>query len=86
MTRASNTDKEKIVNILTDSFDDNKSVNYIIKQDVKRKQRIKRLMEYSYDVCNLFGEVFVTEDKNGCALLIYPEKKRNVFKICSAGC
>lgn len=80
MIRAQHTDKDLIVSILVSSFDDNKSVNYIIRQDSKRVERIKRLMEYSYDVCNLFGDIFLTEDKKGCALIVYPEKKKTTLK------
>ena len=80
MIRAQHTDKNLIVSILVSSFDDNKSVNYIIRQDTKRVDRIKWLMEYSYDVCNLFGDIFLTEDKKGCALLILPDKKRITIK------
>lgn len=80
MIRAQLTDKNLIVSILVSSFDDNKSVNYIIRQDSKRVERIKRLMEYSYDVCNLFGDIFLTEDKKGCALLILPDKKKTTIK------
>jgi len=80
MIRAEYSDKDLIVSILVSSFDENKSVNYIIRQDSKRVERIKRLMEYSYDVCNLFGDIFLTEDKKGCALLIFPDKKRTTIK------
>ena len=80
MIRAQPTDKDLIVSILVSSFADNKSVNYIISQDNKRIARIKWLMEYSYDVCNLFGDVFLSEDKKGCALLILPDKKRTTIK------
>ena len=80
MIRAEYSDKDLIVSILVSSFDDNKSVNYIIRQDSKRVERIKLLMEYSYDVCNLFGDIFLTEDKKGCALLILPDKKRTTIK------
>ena len=80
MIRAQHTDKNLIVSILVSSFDDNKSVNYIIRQGSKRVDRIKRLMEYSYDVCNLFGDIFLTEDKKGCALLILPDKKGIAIK------
>ena len=80
MIRAEYKDKDLIVRILVSSFDDNKSVNYIIRQDSKRIERIKRLMEYSYDVCNLFGDVFLSEDKKGCALLILPDKKKTTLK------
>lgn len=63
MIRANYKDKELIVNILAHSFDQNKSVNYIVKQDNKRAQRMKKLMEYSFDVCHLFGDVYMTDDK-----------------------
>jgi ribosomal protein S18 acetylase RimI-like enzyme len=75
MKRAENTDREIIVNILVDSFRDNKSVNYIIKQDAKKEVRLRRLMEYSHDVCKLSGDVFITDDKAGCALIVKPDKK-----------
>ena len=80
MIRAQPEDKDLVVNILADSFEDNKSVNYIVRQDKKRSQRIKQLMAYSYDVCNLFGDVFLSEDKTGCALIILPDKKKTTLK------
>ena len=80
MIKAQHTDKALIVRILVSSFDDNKSVNYIIRQDYKRGERIKLLMEYSYDLCKLFGDIFITEDKTGCALIMMPDLKKTTFK------
>src|SRR5688572_10526326 len=80
MIKADYKDRELIVNILTSSFDDNKSVNYIIKQDSKRTRRLRKLMEYSFDVCYLFGEVFLTDDKKACALIVLPDKKKATLK------
>lgn len=80
MQRATYNDKGLIVDILTKSFDDNKSVNYIINQDGKRVQRIRRLMEYSYDQCELFGDIFLSDDKTGCALIIKPDMKRTTLR------
>ena len=73
-------DKNRIVDILASSFDDNKSVNYIVKQDRKRAQRMRKLMEYSFDVCYLFGDVFLTDDKKGCALIVLPDQKKTTLK------
>lgn len=73
-------DKKLVADILTKSFLDNRSVNYIIKQDGKREQRIKALMEYSFEVCHLFGDVFISEDKKSCVLLVKPEKKKLTLK------
>lgn len=80
MIRANYSDKELIVDILAKSFDDNKSVNYIVKQDNKRAERLRKLMEYSFDLCFLFGDVFLSDDKKGCALLILPDKKKTTLK------
>jgi GNAT superfamily N-acetyltransferase len=80
LIKAEYTDKNLIVNILTGSFDDNKSVNYIIRQDKKRIERIKNLMEYSFDMCYFFGEVFLSDDKGGCALILLPDKKKTNLK------
>lgn len=81
MTRANYSDKSHVADILTQSFEDNKSVNYIILQDSKRTQRIKALMNYSFDVCFSFGQVLLSEDKTGCALILFPEKKRNNYSV-----
>ena len=80
MIRAEYKDKARIVDILASSFDDNKSVNYIVKQDRKRAQRMRKLMEYSFDVCYLFGDVFLTDDKKGCALIVLPDQKKTNLK------
>ncbi len=80
MIKAQYEDKSLVVDILTSTFDDNKSVNYIIKQDEKRAIRLKRLLEYSFDACYLFGDVFLTENKKGCALILMPDKKKTSIK------
>lgn len=80
MQRASIAEKGIIVDILTQSFLDNKSVNYAIKQDARQEQRIRKLMEYSFDICSLFGDVFISEDRKGCALVVMPDKKKTTFK------
>jgi hypothetical protein len=80
MIKATYKDKDRIIDILAASFDDNQSVNYISKQDKKRSQRIRKLMAYSFEVCYLFGEIFLTEDKKACALVLYPDKKTTTVK------
>jgi hypothetical protein len=79
MQRATNAERNIVVDILSQSFLDNKSVNYAIKQDKKREQHIRKLMEYSFDICSLFGEVFISEDKRGCALVVMPDKKKTTL-------
>lgn len=76
MIKAAYKDRSQVVDILVNSFDNNKSVNYVISPGKFRGQRIRRLMEYSFDTCFLFGDIYLSEDKKGCALILLPEKKR----------
>ena len=80
MIKASPNDKALVVNILAQSFDDNQSVNYIVKQDSKRTKRIRVLMDYSFEVCSLFGAIYLTNDKKACALIVFPDQKRTTLK------
>lgn len=80
MKKAEYNDKDLIVNTLTKSFESNQSVNYIVKQDEKRLKRIKALMDYSFEVCYLFGDVFLSDDNRACALVLYPDKKKTTIK------
>src|SRR5690606_37094746 len=72
--------KARIVEILAESFDKNKSVNYVVKQDSSRKSRLRGLMDYCYNVCEAFGEVWISEDEQACALILHPDKKRILFR------
>ena len=74
MLKAQPKDKEQVVRMLALCFDSNKSVNYIIPQDHHRTERITRLMEYSFDYCRLFGDVYLSHDGQACALIVYPHK------------
>lgn len=36
-------------------------------------------MAYSFEVCHAWGNVFLSDDKKGCALLLLPEKKKTTL-------
>jgi len=80
MIQASYSDKAMVVEILTKAYDANTSVNYLIKQDKKRTRRIKRLVEYSFETCWQFGEIYLSSDKKGVALILMPEKEKTTLK------
>jgi len=80
MRKANYQEKDLIVDILTQSFESNQSVNYVVKQDGKRIRRIRALMDYSFEVCKLFGDVFISDDRKACALIMYPDKKKPSLK------
>ncbi|NRF41118.1 GNAT family N-acetyltransferase [Pedobacter foliorum] len=71
--------KAHFIDILTAAFQDNQSVNYIVQQDNNRMIKIRRLMEYSYSICERFGKVVTTEDGHCCALILFPDQKKFSF-------
>lgn len=76
MLHAQRSDKALIVQLLCKTFEDNRSVNYILRQDRKKAQRLSHLMAYAFEVCSRFGEVYLSEDRKACALLLFPERKK----------
>ncbi|HEY4195369.1 MAG TPA: N-acetyltransferase [Mucilaginibacter sp.] len=68
--------KNLVVGILVDAFKDNQSVNYIVRQDKHRLRRIEALMDYSFEICHKFGRVWLSENREACALILYPHLKR----------
>lgn len=80
MKKAKRNDKQLVVAILSDSFDENQSVNYIVTQDDRRKVRIKALMDYSFEMCYRFGAVYLSDDRKACALILYPDQKKMSFQ------
>lgn len=80
MKSARHGDKPVVIEILAKAFDANSSVNYIIKQDSKREKRIRALMDYSFEVCTAFGDVFVSDDHKACVLVVYPDKKKTTLQ------
>lgn len=79
MRAALKEDKPLIIDILTGSFEKNVSVNYVIRQDKRRIKRIQGLMSYSFDLCRLFGDVFISDDNKACALIMYPDKRKTTL-------
>ena len=80
MRRATKQDKSLVIKILSSAFEDNRSVNYIVRQDKFRWKRIEALMDYSFEVCNLFGRVYLSDDNNVCALVLFPDRKKTNLK------
>ena len=72
---------KKIVNeILFESFYDNKSINFVVKQDEKKDKRLKKLMDYSIFMGENFGKIYLTDDKKSCAIVLDPSKKKTTLK------
>nr|WP_121271699.1 GNAT family N-acetyltransferase [Pedobacter schmidteae] len=76
MKRATKQDRSAVVQILSRAFEDNRSVNFIVRQDSERLLRLDRLMEFCFLTCLDFGKVFLDEDRKSCALVLFPDRKR----------
>lgn len=80
MREAVQMDRKLVVDILSNAFDDNMSVNYIVSRGPDSGKRIRALMKYSFDLCFEFGKVYIGDDGVSCALILYPEKKKTTTK------
>jgi hypothetical protein len=72
--------KNQIIEILCESFDENQSVNFVIKQDSKRVKRIKILMEYSLYKGIILGEIYYDEKNQACAIILDKNKSKTTIK------
>lgn len=79
MNKGNAADRNFVIDLLSQAFDENPSVNYIVRQDDKREARIKALMGYSFDICLLFGDVWIADDRKACALVLYPDQKKTTI-------
>ena len=75
-----NKKKEIVLSLLFESFYDNKSINFVVKQDKKKDKRLKILLEYSYYLGNNFGDIYLNSKQTACAILIDSSKKRTNLK------
>jgi GNAT superfamily N-acetyltransferase len=80
MIKADKNHKEKVIEILSDCFETNKSVNWIVKQDSKRKERIRYLMEYSFEACMENGQIYLTHDLTGVIICSNSDDKLPILQ------
>lgn len=84
MIKAGRQDRDHVVGILHSAFEpitDDNSINFIVKQDHKRSERIKFLMEFLVDDCLEFGEVLLSDKRNACILVKYPHTAKTTFSV-----
>ncbi len=80
MRKATFNDKDLVVDILSQSFNENKSINFVVKQDKKRAQRVKTLMEYSFFTGMRSGAVYIDDTNLACAIFLH-EKKTTLSSV-----
>lgn len=82
MIKVKREDKNTIISLLTEAFKDNLSVSYIVKQDKYKLKRIQALMDYSFEVCFLYGDIYLSEDHCACGMILFPQhRKMTLFTV-----
>lgn len=71
-----------VVDILLEAFEplkEDNSINFVVKQDKKRRKRMQVLMGYLFDKAMRTGAVFLSNNRASCLLISYAE--RDVFSV-----
>ncbi len=76
MIKATDNNKNQIIDILTKSFNHNKSTNWAVKKDNKRVMRIAGLMRYACDLCQTQNGAFLSDDRTGAVLFDFPKTSK----------
>ena len=71
-------DREKIIALLVDSFEGNKSVDFVVGKSAAER---RILMEYSLANCLENGEVYLSDSGKSCVLIKYSDRKRKPFNL-----
>ncbi len=79
MREATYDQKTLVINILTEAFEDNKSIKYTVGTRSGQERRINFLMDYCFEICWKYGKVYLSPDNRGCALVLYPDQKKTTY-------
>lgn len=80
MRKASIKDKDLVVDILTDSFKENKSIINVTRKGKNQLKRIRDLMEFFYLNALYNGDVFLSDNNKACLLMLVRDgEKKSTF-------
>jgi len=85
MVKARYEDRDIVVEILTKAFDKNKGVHFFgMTLDTKDNEPSEidwdKLIKTAFDLCYSCGEIFLSDDKNTCALILLPDTETSSIK------
>ncbi len=83
MRKGVKTDKKIVSEILISAFSplkEKNSINFVVKQDEKRAERMQILMDYLFEKALSYGEIYISNNNKACILLKYPHKENITFK------
>lgn len=84
MIKATLQDKTTVINILHSAFEPitiANSINFVVKQDAKRSERLTVLFEYLFYSALYYGDIYLSDNKKACLLIDYPHLKTYRFKL-----
>jgi len=68
MRKASLAEKDKVIDIISSTFDTNPGVNWLIKKRGRHKKKIYRLASYAFYKSYLREGAFISSNEKGVAL------------------
>jgi ribosomal protein S18 acetylase RimI-like enzyme len=68
MRQATSQDQEQVIAIIAAAFEDNARVNWVVKQDGRKKQRIRELIRYAFETALPRKGVFISSNEKAVAL------------------
>ncbi len=77
MRQATTRDKSSVIKILSESFEENKSVLSVVGND---KDKIPKLMAYSFEKGRKEGEVWINDKRTATLIALYPHRARFSLK------
>jgi hypothetical protein len=80
MQKATSEDKKRVIDLLTWGSEDNKGIAYFTCQNEKQVKSTQPFLDYAFEICFLFGEIWLSDDRNTCALIWYPHRTRITLK------
>ena len=80
MKKALKSDKTLVLDIVSEAFDTNPGVNSVVKNDKRRKKRIRALANYAFETAYMRDGVFISSDGQGTVISYLFNVKKNSFK------
>lgn len=79
MRQATRKDRLFVIDIISAAFNTNPSVNWVVKNDHKRKKRIRELARYSFHTALRRKGAYISSSENGIALCYRPNYRKETF-------
>lgn len=76
MKKAEKQHRHQVTEILKLAFADNNSIRDIVGHGPGCDGRLKSLIGYAIDICQTYGKIWVSEDGNACALVLFPDRRK----------